>query len=206
MPTSTPPSTAAKLINFVLFQVVWFAAVDGAAEGSLLVGPACAIAFAIVHLLLVDERRRFAEFLFLAGVTLLGALLDSGLFAIGATSYPTSGHEVIGSWPPEISWLPPAWILSLWLAFACLPRFSLSWMRGRYVLAAGFGAIGGPLSYLAGVRLGGVALGESPALTMGALAVEYALVTPLILHLAPGLRDSSSAAAPASDASPATAD
>ncbi|MDF1799620.1 MAG: DUF2878 domain-containing protein [Planctomycetota bacterium] len=183
-----PPSTALKLINFVLFQVVWFAAVEGAAECLLLLGPAVAIAFACIHLRLVDRHERAREFGFLTGVTLLGALLDAGLAAIGATVYPTSGPGSPGSWPAVLSWLPPAWILSLWLAFACLPRFSLAWLRGRYALAAVLGALGGPLSYLGGVRLGAVALGESPALTLVALGVEYALAMPLILHRAPGLR------------------
>ncbi|MFT7679668.1 MAG: hypothetical protein ACI8QC_003673 [Planctomycetota bacterium] len=193
------PGTALKLLNFVLFQLVWYVAVDSAADGMLLVGPAAAVGFAVLHLTLVKEHERWREFLYLAGVTLLGALCDAGLFAMGATLYPTSATGAVGAWPEVLGWLPPAWILSLWLAFACLPRFSLAWLRGRYRLAAVFGAIGGPFSYMAGVHLGGVALGESPTFTLGILAVEYALVTPLLLRLAPGLRPGSSSAEFAQD-------
>ena len=46
--------------------------------------------------------------------------------------------------------------------------------------------MGGPLSYFAGTRMGAVAIGESSTLTWSALAAEYAVVTPLLLALAPG--------------------
>lgn len=199
MTTIEAPGTALKLLNFVLFQLVWFAAVDGAAEGVLLVGPAAAIGFAVLHLTLVKDYERWREFRFLVGVTFLGALCDACLLAMGATIYPTSAPGAVGAWPVVLSWLPPAWILSLWLAFACLPRFSLAWLRGRYGLAVALGAIGGPFSYMAGVHLGGVALGESPTFTLGVLAVEYALVMPLLLRLAPGLRPGSGSAEHAQD-------
>jgi hypothetical protein len=174
----------AKALNFVLFQVVWFLAVSSAADGELLIGPAAAAVFLVVHLVQVHERERPYELAYILGVTLLGAALDAGLFALGATGYPTSGVGAVGAWPDGLAWLPPGWILSLWLAFACLPRFSLAWLRGRPGLAAGLGAIGGPLSYLGGARMGATAV-ETPALTIVALAVEYALVTPLLLALAP---------------------
>jgi hypothetical protein len=79
----------------------------------------------------------------------------------------------------------PPWITALWIGFATLPRFSLAWLRGKPWLAALLGGVAGPLSYLAGVRLGAVAVGAHPLLTFGVLAAEYALVTPLLLLLAP---------------------
>lgn len=174
-----------NLANFVLFQGFWFVAVAGAADGILWAGPVGVLVFLVVHLAMVQpatERVRELRYLFLAGV--VGFALDSGLAAIGATAYPTSAE----GWPHPVA---PPWIVSLWVAFAMLPRFSLGWLRGRPALAFAFGAIGGPFSYFAGTRFGSVAVGESALLTYGALAVEYALVTPLLLHFAPSPKESS---------------
>ncbi|MFT7169041.1 MAG: hypothetical protein ACI80K_002177, partial [Paracoccaceae bacterium] len=53
----------------------------------------------------------------------------------------------------------------------------------RRLLAVALGAVGGPLSFWSGSRLGAV---ELPAgwLTLGALSLEYALVMPVLLRLA----------------------
>ena len=163
-----------NLWNFVFFQAGWFVAVEGAARGSMWAGPAAVAVVALIHLLLVSGRGR--ELLFLLGVGLAGTLVDSGLAWLGATSYPTSTE----AWPYAV--VPP-WITSLWLGFATLPRRSLAWLAPRPRLAVLFGAIGGPLSYLAGVRLGAVGVGADPLLTWGALSLEYALVTPVLLRV-----------------------
>ncbi len=187
-----------KLANFLLFQGAWFVTVAGAARGAVWVGPATFAAVAAVHLLLVFERARELRFLLFAGV--LGTIADSVLAALGATAYPSS----------EAAWhfpIVPPWITALWIGFATLPRFSLAWLVRRPGLAALLGAVGGPLSYLAGARLGAVAVSSEPLLTWGALAVEYALATPLLLWLAPGRiepnafssRDAHSVASPSLD-------
>ncbi len=172
--------TAKNILNFALFQLFWFAAVCGAGAGELWFGPLAVALFLVLHLVMVPaaaERRR--ELGYVLAVGLAGSFIDSSLHAIGATAYPTS-HE---AWPFVV--VPP-WIVSLWLGFAMLPRFSLGWLAGRPVLAALFGVIGGPLSYFAGSRFGAVAVAEEPLLTWGALAVEYAILMPIMLRLAPG--------------------
>ena len=168
-----------NLLNFALFQAVWFLAVGGAASGSMWAGPAACVVFLGLHLAMIPEGPgRSREFVYVLAVGLVGTLADSLLGALDATNYPTSRS----AWPHPI--VPP-WITSLWVAFAMLPRFSLGWLRGRPGLAVVFGAIGGPLSYLAGTRIGAVAVGEAPMLTWTALSIEYALVTPLLLRFAP---------------------
>lgn len=176
-----------KAVNLVAFNAAWFAAVGGAAEGHLWWGPAAFAAVVLVHLALVERRAAELGFLLAAGIA--GTLVDAGLHAAGATGYPTSP----GGWPPLglPAWLPPPWIASLWVGFATLPRFSLAWLRGRPVAAALLGAVGGPLSYLGGARLGAVAVAADPWWTIGLLAIEYALVTPLLVQLAPGARQES---------------
>ena len=169
-----------KLLNFLLFQAVWFLAIEGATRGQVWWGPLAAGVFVAVHLSWTPRGERSAEVLYLTFITALGVLLDTGLLAMGATGFPHGGTH--------LTWIPPVWIASLWLAFGCLPRFSLAWMRGRLWLGVALGAIGGPVSYLGGARLGAVSTSTPPTWTIVALGVEYALVMPLLLALAPANR------------------
>lgn len=169
-----------NVANFTLYHVAWFVAVVGAARGAMWSGPVAMAVVIAIHLALLPDRGRELRFLLCVGV--LGSLADTGLAAVGATAYPTSARE----WP--MPWVPP-WITALWIGFATLPRFSLAWLARRPWLAAVLGAVGGPLAYLGGVRLGAVAVGPDPALTWLALAGEYALALPLLVRLAPARSD-----------------
>ncbi len=165
-----------KFANFALYQGAWFVAVSCAARGDVWTGPAAMLVVVIVHLALVPDRMRELRFLFVVG--LFGTIADSALAALGVLAYPSS-HA---SWTSIVA---PPWIIALWIGFATLPRFSLAWLAHRPALAALLGAVGGPLSYAAGIRLGAVAVGSQPVLTWLALSAEYALATPFLLWLAP---------------------
>ena len=141
-------------------------------------GPLAILAIVTLHLLFIahpTKRRWELSYILLVG--LVGLLVDTGLGVLGATHYPTS--EAV--WSPALA---PPWITALWVLFGTLPHHSLGWLKGRPGLAVIFGAIGGPLSYLAGTRFGAVGLGDTPLLSWCALAIEYALLTPLLLHFA----------------------
>jgi hypothetical protein len=165
-----------NVANFVLFQAGWFAAVAGAAQGRIWIGPAVMALVIAVHIAFVPDRVRELGYLLFIG--LLGTLADTALATLGVIGYPSSN----AAWPSTI---PPPWISALWIGFATLPRYPLAWLANRTWLAIAFGAAGGPLSYLAGVRMGAVAVGAEPRLTWCALAVEYAIATPMLLRLAP---------------------
>ncbi len=167
-----------SLVNFVLFQLGWFACVGTAAKGSMWFGPLVVLAIVILHLCTVTRRgQRAYEFCYIALVGLFGLWIDSSLQWLGIVEYPTSQSS-----GPSI-FVPP-WITALWCLFATLPHHSLRWLSGRTWLAAGLGAIGGPLSFLAGARMGVVETGSSQVLTWGALSLQYAIVTPALLALA----------------------
>lgn len=167
-----------NLANFAIFQVAWFLCVSAAADGSIWVGVGAAAATVALHLAIIAvPERRAREAGYIVVVGLVGTLLDSGLGALGAIRYPGTDE----AWTYAIA---PPWIASLWVLFATLPHHSLAWLVGRPALAALLGAIGGPLSFYAGLRMGAVGVGDEPLMTWGALALEYALATPLLLHFA----------------------
>ena len=68
--------------------------------------------------------------------------------------------------------------------FVCL-IFGAEWLvRGSVRLAALFGMVGGPLAFFGGARLGAADLHPDLWISLGALALEWALAMPLLLWLA----------------------
>lgn len=166
-----------SLLQFVAFQAFWLAAVLGAARGQVWLGVLALVPYLVWMLRRERERGQLASRWLVAGA--LGSLADCALAALGLLAYPTTP----AAWP---AWLVPPFIASLWIAFATLPHVSLAWLATRPGLAVALGALGGPLSFAAGVRTGAVGYGESFLATNAALALQYALATPLLLRwLAP---------------------
>jgi hypothetical protein len=162
----------AVAINFVLFQLAWFACVLGAAYQMPWIGPLAVAAIVGYHLLRVPEPR--AEIALLVIVALIGAVFDSVLVSTGWLAYPS------GQWA---AYLAPYWIVAMWVAFATTFNVSLNWLKGRPLLGFAFGAVGGPLAFVAGEKLGGVTLVE-PVAALAALAIGWGLITPVLMALA----------------------
>jgi tetrahydromethanopterin S-methyltransferase subunit D len=55
-------------------------------------------------------------------------------------------------------------------------------MKGRLLMAAVFGAVGGPMAYYAGYKLGAVAVPDI-AVAMLALGIGWAVMMPLLMFL-----------------------
>jgi hypothetical protein len=163
---------AKKAVNFILFQAAWFACVVGAARGWFWLGPVSVLVFAAITIALSD--RRSAELKLYASAAALGFFFDTGM--TGAGFFFPLPHLL----PPPFS---PPWLIALWLNLAAVMNVSLAWLKGRYLLAAAFGAIGGPLAYYGGAKLGGVVTMPG-AYDLLALAAGWAAMTPLLAWLA----------------------
>jgi hypothetical protein len=161
-----------KLLNFVGFQVGWFSCALGAAGDWPLLGPLVVGVLLTLQLSQVPSPGK--QFRFLLAATLLGWLVDSGLGGAGVFVFPF-GSGLAG--------LCPLWMAALWANFAGTLHLSLDWLRGRYWLASGLGACGGPLAYYGGQRLGAMQLGSNAAISLLVIAVEWALVTPALVYL-----------------------
>ena len=172
-------------VNFVAFQIGWFACVLGAANGLPWAGPLVVLAVIALHLSQV--RRPLPELRLIGLAMALGLLVDSLLLATGWLSYP-AGLWLSGPWQSSLA---PYWIVAMWALFATTLNVSMGWLRGRPLLAVLMGAVGGPLSYLAGEELGGIELTE-PVAALSALAVAWAVAMPLLMKAAErldGVRD-----------------
>jgi len=165
-------ATQSKIINVVLYQVGWLSCVLGAARGYPFLGSLFAMLLIVIHLLMSTVRK--AEIKLMICACLLGVVIDSSQQALGVFNF-----KIDPDWP---LWLP-LWILVIWAQFATLFHFALSWLSGRYLLAALFGLVGGPLAYWGGVRLGAAPFGETLLFSIVTLALVWALVTPLLFWI-----------------------
>lgn len=160
-----------SLINFIAFQIGWFCCVLGAANALPWLGPIAAIPILFWHLSQSENWAREANLLVIA--VLLGAAFDQSLLSLGWLHYPAS------SWPAS---LLPVWMLVLWVLFASTLNLSLRWLRKSYLLAGFFGAVGGPLAYMAGVKLGAMVWLNEPAMLV-ALAIGWGSLCPLLVWI-----------------------
>ena len=126
---------------------------------------------------LASAKKAGAELTLLLSALFIGGLFDQVMHSTGLISYQAHG------WSDALnSRLVPVWILALWLAFTSTLNVSLRWMRGKWLVAILFGAIGGPLAYIAAEKLGAVSLNNFP-LHYVALALGWAILTPLLLKI-----------------------
>lgn len=159
------------LANFVLFQLGWFACVLSGAARAPWLGAAFSAAIVAWHLW--SAPRPQDELKLIGAAMAIGAVWDTLLVWNGWLTYPSG---------MLLPFAAPYWIILMWALFATTLNVSLRWLKGRPLFAALFGAMGGPLAYLAGQRLGAVNfVHETNALL--ALLVGWAIFTPLLMIL-----------------------
>lgn len=161
-----------RLLNFAMFYLGWFACVGGAARGLLWLGPAVVAGLVLVHLVVAPHRGQEAGLILLSG--LLGFLADTAQASLGLYAFTNTSVA---------PWLCPPWMVALWMLFATTLNSSMRWLAGRFALGAALGALFGPLSYLAGARLGAIELHANTPLTLAAIAFAWACAMPTLLWL-----------------------
>lgn len=154
----------AALLNYAAYQIGWLAAVVGAGAGYGFAGGALALLLTAGHVVLA--RQRSAEALLVAAATALGYLLET--WQMSAGTYASLADATPGSGPP-------LWLVALWAQFATTFRMSLWAVVRRPLVAAAFGALGGPIAFVAGERIGAAVLGVPIAATLLRLGVTWGL-------------------------------
>ena len=164
-----------KLANFALFQIGWFVCVLESVGGHT----ATAVTLFILagHLWFLSDRRA-REAVLIAAVVVLGSLVTAFNVAVGAVAFPGA----------TIAWLGvPTFILLLWALFATLFCHSLSWLRGRPLLAALLSLVGSPLSYRGAEAIGSVDVNDDFLRGPLVLGVTWAVAVPALLALTDAL-------------------
>lgn len=153
-------------------QVAWFAAVLLAARSAPVAGALAALALTAIQIGRSGDPRSELRLVFAAAV--LGALGDSVLACAQLLNF-TSGTLVPGG--------TVGWMVALWMNFATVLSQSLRALHTRPLLAGALGAIGGPLAYAAGARLGALTLGPAPW-ALAAISLEWLIALPILCSIA----------------------
>jgi len=159
------------VINFLAFEIAWLSSVIGGAQQMPWLGPLAVLAALLLHF--KAARRPIEEFILVMSCAIIGAAFDSFLVVSGWVEYSSGSFSAI---------MAPYWIITMWMLFATTLNVSMRWLRGSPKLAALFGAFGGPTTYIAGEKLGGIIL-VNPVAALIALGVGWAVMMPILLQL-----------------------
>ena len=154
-----------SIIAFVAFQLVWLACAYSDVTGWIWLGPACALLY-----LSFISFEAVSVFTLAGLLALSGLVLDTALAQFGFVEYLDT------AWPTGVA---PLWLIALWAAFAGPLMTTFDWLVGKPLFAAALGGIGGPFAYVAGESLGALTILESKTMALGAIGLEWAVVTPL---------------------------
>lgn len=160
------------LLNFVMYELGWFAIVLGAAAGHPWWGAVLALMLVTAHLVLTRGWPRHFGLIVAAGV--IGLAIDSLQLRIGILRYPS---DMI------YQWVAPFWDVVLWMQFATLLPFCLRWLSGRYVLGAVLGFVGGPFAFYSGEKLGAVEFLPPRSIHFAILGIAWGVAFPLLVWL-----------------------
>ena len=159
--------------NLLGYQAVWFIVVWAAGSGRPGIGVAAALVFVLLQAWASAQRASDARLVVCA--LGLGVLIDGALATGGLLRYAS----------PTPALLAPAWILTMWAAFAMTLNHSLAFLQQRIAWAVVVGAIGGPLAYVGAARgFHAVAFVAPSWQATSVLALGWALALPLLVRCA----------------------
>ena len=163
------------ILNVVFLQILWFAAILGAANGMMVPAAIWFVSFFCWYLLYGERRKQ--DLTLVAVATLLGFVLDSLWLHLGWLQF---------SHAAPFAGLAPWWICMLWAALGLTLNYSLGWLQTRLALAAVCSMASAPLSYFAAARLGAVEIIHPLSLYTG-LGLSWAVIIPALLVFARSL-------------------
>ncbi len=158
------------IINFLLFQLGWFACVLGGAYDQALLGSLIALAIIIYHCYRASDAVQEGRLLLLA--LIIGLIFESIITAQGIARYSTG---------QVFDFMAPLWMILMWPLFATTLNLSMRWMKGLSpVVVAIIGALFAPLAYYAGNRLGAVSY-DDIKISLAIIAMAWAVLLPALV-------------------------
>ena len=156
-----------KLINFILFQSIWFILILAAAHESFY---GLVIGFLLILVQYWHGKLMVPDFKLILASIIIGFAHDTSLNYFKFIQYNIDFN----------TYYSPFWIIGLWISFALTINHSLAWLGNKKLLQMIFGLIGGPLAYIAGEKLGAIYMINT--MTLYVLALSWACITPLIFQ------------------------
>jgi hypothetical protein len=160
------------ILNFILFQAGWFIAVYPASLGLVWFGPLFSLCWLYTHLG-IHRNSRNIDLPMVIFSAAIGFILDSTMVLTGIFSF--SEMASLG-YPSSI------WMVSLWINLALTLNHSLGWLKEKLLMSSIFAAVGGPLAYYAGSKIGVISF-QNTTVSMVALSCMWAIAMPLLFFV-----------------------
>jgi len=138
------------ILNVMLLNLLWLATILGVANG--LLWPAATMLLVLMAVVFIYQGFSRLDLKIIGFSVICGLLFDGFLAHQGTLTYQLTSH----SW----SFLPPVWIMFLWVGFAATARIGLQWLLQNPIFGGLFMLIGAPLSYYSASRLGAVVIND----------------------------------------------
>lgn len=156
-------------VNLIAFNFLWFGLVYWGNSFALIAVLALAL-----HLRFYCKGKQ--ELWLIIIVTSIGIFVDSMLSYLQVFIFTSTQ-------------LIPLWLAILWACFAATILHSLHFLAISKLLQVVMGAVFGPLSYIAGEKMGAVQFGYSLTFTSLILAITWTLLLLAFYYLAQALSD-----------------
>jgi hypothetical protein len=159
-------------VNLIAYQCAWLACVWGVAAGRPELGVAVAAVAVLLHLRAAQEPRRE---LMLIGIAAFAGVAFESVLALSGWVRSSDGWLIGGR--------TPLMMVLLWGVFATTLNVALRSLRHRYVVCAVIAAVGAPLAYQAGERIGAMQwVSALPALLL--VSAGWTVLLPVLMRAA----------------------
>lgn len=132
------------IANVIGLNLLWFASVLGAANGQIwqaAIVLALLLGFNFIYAGMKQLDCKIIAVSVLAGLLIDGVMMNQGVVIYAHT------------WP-DLKWVPPLWIMMLWVGFGASIRISMQWLLNNPVIGGLIMMVGAPLSYVSAGKLG----------------------------------------------------
>ena len=151
------------IINFILYNIIWFAAVLGNFGYEWLV-----FGLIVIHFIII--KKRVLELKIMIFGASLGFGFDNIMSALG---YYQFNEETL---------LPaPFWLLGIWLGFCGTLLHSLYILVKKPILLTLMGCISAPLSYIAARKFGAVSFSNGDLNTALIIGLFWLILIPILI-------------------------
>jgi len=160
-----------KLVNIIGFQSCWWACVLGSSFNWAYLGPFMMLIFLIIHFYINSFSANELKIIIIVGF--IGTMIDTSFQVTGIIEYKDSLSN----------FLPPLWIISMWVGFAATINHSMDWLKNNNLVGFIAGLVFGPLSYITGEKFSVINFNYSAVNPIMVLAIAWAITIPILYFI-----------------------